>query len=142
MSENTYKEPEPVEPEKKEKPKKKRKANPVIKGLQSVLDGTILAKDSVLKGVPVVLYATLLIVLYIANTYYAERKIIEIEKIKNELKELRSENITTKSKLDTLRLRSKIIEYISPYRIKESLIPPHKIFVQNDTTVKATVNND
>lgn len=74
MSENTYKEPEPVEPEKKEKPKKKRKANPVIKGLQSVLDGTILAKDSVLKGVPVVLYATLLIVLYIANTYYAEKK--------------------------------------------------------------------
>lgn len=144
MSENTYREPEPVEePEVEVKPKKKRrKANPVMKGLQSVLDGTILARESVLKGIPVVLYATLLIVGYIANTYYAERKIIEIEKIKKEIKELRSENITMKSKLMNYSRQSEVIKHIEEYGIKESLFPPRKIFVESDTTAKATVNND
>jgi hypothetical protein len=145
MTGNTIREPEIFEPEvevRKEKPKKKRKANPIVKGVQSVLDGTILARESVLKSVPFVFYIALLIVFYIANTYYAEKKIIEIEKIKKELKELRSENITSKSSLMFYSRQSQVIKRIEPYGINESLIPPHKIFVKSDTAGKATATND
>jgi hypothetical protein len=143
MGSNTYKEPESIEPEvKKEKPERKRKRNPVIRGIQIVLDGTVLANNSVLKGIPFVFYVALLIVFYIANTYYAEKKIIEIEKIKKELKELRSENITSKSKLMYYSRQSEVIKRIDLYGIKESLIPPRKIFVEPDTAGKATANKD
>ncbi|MFH0866590.1 MAG: FtsL-like putative cell division protein [Bacteroidota bacterium] len=143
MGSNTYREPENAEPEiKQEKPERKQRNNPVLKGVQSVLDGNVLARDSVLKGIPFVFYAALLIVFYIANTYYAEKKIIEIEKIKRELKELRSENITSKSKLMYYSRQSEVIKRIEPYGIKESLIPPRKIFVEPDTAAKVTANND
>ncbi len=140
---NTYREPENAEPEVKlEKPERKRRRNPVIRGIQIVLDGTVLANNSVLKGIPFVFYVALLIVFYIANTYYAEKKIIEIEKIKKELKELRSENITSKSNRMYYSRQSEVIKRIEPYGIKESLIPPRKIFVESDTVGKAMANND
>ncbi|HNW97319.1 MAG TPA: FtsL-like putative cell division protein [Bacteroidales bacterium] len=144
MGENSYKEPEIIEPEEKEpvKPVKKRKVNPVVKGIQSVLDGTILARKSVMENIPFVLYIVLLVVLYIANSFYAEKKIIEIEKVKKENKELRSENITSKSRLMFYSRQSEVIKRIEPYGIKESVTPPYKIFIESDTTVKATENND
>lgn len=95
-----------------------------------------------MKSIPFVLYVTLLIVLYIANSYYAEKKIIEIEKIKKELKELRSENITSKSNWMYCSRQSAVIKRIAPYGIKESLIPPRKIFVKSTTADKATANVD
>ena len=139
MSENTFKEPEVIEePEVvKEKPKKKkRKANPVVKGVQSVMDGTILTRDKVVKSLPFLLYIAFLAMLYIGNSYYAEKKIIEIEKVKKELKELRSENITTKSKLMFYSRQSEVMKRIMPYGIKESLLPPNKIFAEKDNTKK------
>ena len=144
MTKNTYKEPEeelaepiPV----KNEPKKKSKHNSLYKGVQSVLDGTILTRDIVLKSLPFVFYITLLAILYIANSYYVEKKIIEIEKVKKELKVLRSENITSKSKLMYYSKRSEVIKRIEPYGIKESLIPPIKIIAIKDTTKKKIKQN-
>jgi signal peptidase I len=141
MTGNTYKEPEVVEEEPvvpRPKKKKKKKENPVLKGVQSVLDGTILTRDKVVNSLPFLFYMMLLAIMYIANSYYAEKKIIEIEKIKKEIKELRSENITTKSKLMFYSRQSEVVKRIGPYGIKESLIPPRKIFVSKDTTKTAS----
>ena len=138
MTKNTFKEPEVQEepiPVKKE-PVKKRKRNPFFKGVQSVLDGTILTRDKVVKSIPFVFYITFLAILYIANSYYAEKKIIEIEKIKKELKELRSENITTQAKLMYYSRQSEVVKRIEQYGIKESLVPPKKIIAEKDTTKK------
>jgi hypothetical protein len=140
MTQNTFKEPEvKEEPEEvKERPaKKKKKANPVFKGVQSVMDGTILTKEKVVRSLPFMLYITLLAVGYIFNSYYAEKKVIEIEKVKKELKELRSENIATKSNLMFNSRQSEVVKRIFPYGIKESVIPPTKIFTKKDTLIKA-----
>jgi len=139
MNENSYKEPEEnTEPEKVEPApvKKKKKGNVVLKGIQSVLDGTILTRDNVVKSLPFFLYITFLAILYIGNSYYAEKKIIEIEKMKKELKELRSENISTKSKLMFYSKQSEVMKRIGIYGLKESVNPPHKIFIMKDTTKK------
>ena len=141
MALNTFKEPqkqeqEPEELRDKPEQKKKKRSNPVLKGIQSILDGTILTKDRVVKSLPFLFYMTFLAIIYIANTFYSEKKIIEIEKIKKELKELRSESITTKSKLMFYSRQSEVIKRIEPYGVKESLIPPHKIFAERDTVKK------
>jgi len=139
MKANTFKEPEIKEvlEEVKEKPiKKKKKANPVFRGLQSVMDGTILTKDRVVKSLPFFLYISVLAILYISNSYYAEKKVIEIEKVKKELKELRSESITSQSDLMFDSRQSEVLNRIFPYGIKESLKPPSKIYTATDTLKK------
>jgi hypothetical protein len=145
MGNNSYKEPEEEEkPEvAKEEPKKKKKKkeNSVLKGLQSVMDGTILAKDTVVKTLPYVFFLTFIAILYIANSYYAEKKIIEIEKIKKEIKELRSESISNKSKLMICSRRSEVFKRIEPYGIKESVVPPRKIIAICDTSKKQLKKN-
>ncbi len=140
MKENTFKEPEiKEEPEviKEKPPQKKRKVNPVIRLIQSVMDGTILTREKVVKTLPFLLYIAFLAILYIANTYYAEKKVIEIEKVKRELKELRSESISIESRLMYYSRQTEVMKRIIPYGIKESLIPPKKIFTEKDTTEKA-----
>lgn len=141
MAENTYKGPEIKEAPEKIKenlPRKKKKGNPVFKGIQSVLDGTILTRERVVKSLPFLFYLAFLAILYIANSYYAEKKIIEIEKVKKEMKELRSENISVKSNLMFYSRQSEVLKRISNYGIKESLIPPKKIFIEKDTGKKVT----
>ena len=139
MRSNTFKEPE----EKKNEPeevhehpdkKDKKKNFSILKGIQSVLDGTILIRGKVVKSLPFIFYLAFLVILYIANQYYSEKKTIEIEKIKKEIKELRSEYITTKSKLMDVNRQSEVLKRAELYGIKESLIPPHKIFAERDTT--------
>ncbi|NTW32978.1 MAG: hypothetical protein HGB12_10180 [Bacteroidetes bacterium] len=146
MASNTFKEKEkvaelpPEEPEftevKEQKKKKKKKENPLLKGLRSVMDGTILTRNLLVRRLPFLLYIVFIAILYIGNSFYVEKRIIEIEKIKKELKELRSENISIKSKLMNCSRQSEIIKRITSSGIKESLCPPNKIFVQKDTTIK------
>jgi len=141
MTGNTFKEPEVIEEEPvvpRPKKKKKKKENPVLKGVLSVLDGTILTRDKVVGNLRFLFYIMLIAILYIANSYYAEKKVIEIEKIKKEIKELRSENITTKSRLMFYSRQSEVVKRIGPYGIKESLIPPRKIFVSDNTSKTAS----
>ncbi|MGD0709799.1 MAG: FtsL-like putative cell division protein [Bacteroidales bacterium] len=146
MGSNSYKESDVVEqPEvvKEEPPKKKkkRKQNPILKGLQSVMDGTILTKDTAIKSLPFVFFLAFIAILYIANSYYAEKKIIQIEKIKKELKELRSESIENKSKLMLCSRQSEVFKRIAPFGLKESVVPPHKIIAINDTSKKVMNKN-
>ena len=139
MEKNEYKEPEIVpeaEEEEEITPLKTKKHRPILKGIHSVIDGTFLTRESVIKSLPFIFYIAFLAVLYIGNAFYAEKKIMQIEKIKKELKELRSESISVKSKLMYLSKQSEVIKRISPNGVKESLIPPYKIFVKNDTTAK------
>ena len=46
--------------------------------------------------IPFILFLALIAILYIANGYYADDKIREVNKVSNQLKELRSEYISTK----------------------------------------------
>jgi len=142
MASNTFKEKEPEFlqdsefseiKELVEKRKKNKKESSVLKGLQSILDGTILTRGIMVNRLPFLFYIVFIAILYIGNSYYAEKKIIEIEKVNKELKELRSENISTKSKLMNCSRQSEVIKRIISSGVKESLCPPQKIIVQKDT---------
>ena len=123
--------------EKKSKPKKQKSSklsNPkltwVKDAVNSFLSGTFLTKANVIKSLPLILFIAALIVIYIWNNYWADKKVREISKIKKELKELRSEHITTRSELMFSSKQSEIARRLDTTGIKESVVPPQKIFIK------------
>jgi hypothetical protein len=99
--------------------------------LHSIMDGSILTREKLVKQLPFILFITLLAMVYIANSYNAEKTIIEIGKTKKELEELRFEYITTKSNLMFHSKQSEIAVKLSGSGIKESLVPPQKIIIKS-----------
>ena len=71
----------------------------------------------------------MLIIGYIANSYYAERVIREIDKTKTELKEKRAEYISTKSMLMNNSRQSQVAGALESVNIKETTEPPKMIIV-------------
>jgi hypothetical protein len=103
-----------------------------VRSAFDVINGNFLTNKSSLKQAPFVLFLTIVALFYIANSYYAERKIRQINKINNELKELRSEYITSKSKLMFVSKQSEVAKTAEQMGlpIKESTTPPGKIIVK------------
>lgn len=100
--------------------------------IQSILGGSFLTKEKTAKHLPFLLFLAFLAIIYIGNSYYAEKKIRRIEKLQKELKELRYEHISTKSQLMQNSRQSKVSRSLANKGIKESTVPPGKIFKETD----------
>ena len=102
--------------------------------IKEFLGGEIL-KVSTFRLFPFLAFITFLAFIYIANNYYAERKIREINKLRKELKEIRYEYITTKSKLTELTKQSQLAKRLDHTGIKESTDPIKTIrdFIKSKT---------
>ncbi len=88
----------------------------------------VFKRNEIARAMPFVLFVTALIIVYIGNSYYAEKVIREIEKTKSQLKEHRAEYISTMSDLMTERKQSELAKQLLKYDLKESTNPPQKIF--------------
>jgi hypothetical protein len=113
------------------KPSRPRKKGVLAKGLSSVFSGTFLTHEKNLKHLPFVLFLGLIALFYIANGYYADDKIREVNKISNQLKELRSEYISTKSDLMFASKQSEVAKSAGQLGLKEPVVPPVKIEVDS-----------
>ncbi|MDO8999967.1 MAG: FtsL-like putative cell division protein [Bacteroidota bacterium] len=136
----TTEEPEVIEQEivvekttdsKPQKTSKPRKRGVLGKGLSAVFSGTFLTNDKTLKHLPFILFLAFIAILYIANGYYADDKIREVNKISNQLKELRSEYISTKSDLMFASKQSEVAKAAEKLGLKEPVVPPIKIKVDS-----------
>jgi hypothetical protein len=106
-------------------------AAPRKAGRFSDLSGLI-TKEQVMGWMPFVFFVTFLMLIYIWNSYYAEKNVREIDKISSELKELRSEYITSKSELMFKSKQSEVARELSAAGIKESVVPPKKIILKKE----------
>ena len=142
MAKNEYREEQKVEEEPKQekakKPKPPKKESRLGKAFRSVLDGSILTRDNVVRLLPFIFFLTFLIIVYIANSYWAEKTIRQTEKVRKEIKELELEYISVKSDYMVCSKQSAVaVRLDSLYSgIKESVVPPKKIFVKVDTVKK------
>lgn len=100
------------------------------KMLQNILGGNFLAKTGMFKLLPFLFYVTFLTILYIANIYYSEKDIREFNALKKELKELRYEYITSKSRLMSISKQSEVTRRLQGSGVKESVVPPYKLFAK------------
>jgi hypothetical protein len=128
-------EPEVVaEPVEQVRPASKpRKKGGVVKSLSAVFSGTFLSNESVVKYIPFVLFLSCLAVSYISYNYWADDKLRKQTKITSQLKELRSEYIASKSDLMFISKQSEVAKAVESMGLKEPVVPPMKILVQQDS---------
>ncbi len=110
-----------------------RKTNKGRKAVQEFLGGDYLSREWVTGNLPFIFYLAFLAMVYIANTYYTEKKFKTIERTKTELKELRYEYITTKAALMFQGRQSEISRRALSQGLKETHMPPFKILYSGES---------
>jgi len=133
---NKFKEVPPQEQPTEKKSAPKNRGNKIARSFLNIFSGNFLSKDNVIHQLPFLVFLTLIALGYIANGYYAEKSVREISRINTELKELKSEYITTKSELMFMSNQSEVAEASASLGLKESTTPPKKIVVKVNTENK------
>lgn len=116
---------------KKEKKKSLAAARTYVKFLNVF---GIFSKESLVNVMPYIFFMTVMALVYIANSYHAERTIRNIDAVTKELKTLRTEYITGKSELMFVSKQTEVARLVSDQGIKESVEAPLKIIVQPETS--------
>lgn len=99
--------------------------------LKKILGGEIIGTGT-FRFLPFLIFLAFLAFVYIANNYLAENKIREISRLNKEIKEIRYEFITTKSKLEDLSKQSKLATKLKARGVKESTEPVKTIKIVQD----------
>lgn len=113
------------------KPSKPGKKGVLAKGLSKIFGGSFLSDDRTIQHIPFILFLALIAILYIANGYYADDKIREVNKISNQIKELRTEYISSKSDLMFISKQSQVAAAVDTLGLKEPVVAPMKIEIHS-----------
>lgn len=113
------------------KPSKPGKKGVLAKGLAKIFGGSFLSDDRTIQHIPFILFLALIAILYIANGYYADDKIREVNKISNQIKELRTEYISSKSDLMFISKQSQVAAAVDTLGLKEPVVAPMKIEIDS-----------
>lgn len=112
--------------EQKEQTESKRMS---VRGL---IDGSLLTREAVIKQLPYIIFLTLLILIYIGNRYHAEKVVRKTVELQNEVRELRSEAITTSAELMFISKQSEVTKLVKRKNLElEELEKPPKIIENN-----------
>ncbi|REJ85012.1 MAG: hypothetical protein DWQ44_05535 [Bacteroidetes bacterium] len=109
-------------------PRKKKKKKAFLRFINIF---GIMDRNQIVHSMPFILFVTVIIIGYIANSYYAEKMVREIKKTKSELKDKNAEYIYTKSEVITHSRQSQVAKSVEPMEIKESTEPP-KLILKED----------
>jgi len=105
------------------------------KSMHSIMDGTFLTKKKVTRALPFIFFLMFLGILYITNIFQVEKTKRQLDDLDEQLRELRYEYITSRSKLMKESKPSKISEKLVETGIKESTVPPQKIRIMEENKV-------
>jgi hypothetical protein len=95
------------------------KPNPISTGFKRWLN-----YQSIVKQVPFFLFLAVLAVIYIYNGHYADKTIRKINQTAKEVKELKYEYISVKSKVMYQSKQSELIQAVEPLGLKELVESP------------------
>ena len=112
----------------------KKKGSTRGKAIVNLINGNFLTKDYVVGNLPFLLFLAFLALIYIANGCLAQDSIVQLNKTNKEIKELRSEYITTKSELMYRSKQSQVAKSIKEkgLGLEESVEPPKKIIIEKE----------
>lgn len=82
------------------------------------------------KYLPATFYITIIGILYIANSHYAEKTTRRIDKLKTEVEDLRAEYTTLKANQMLSEKQSEVAKRVKKIGLQESLQPPQKIIIK------------
>lgn len=99
------------------------------KNIYDILKGKFLINEGSFKNWKFIIFLSVLALIMISSAHSADRKVHRLSKINNEVKELRSEFVDTRSKLMKKRMESRVISLAEKRGLKPSENPPHKIVI-------------
>lgn len=116
-------------PQQKE-PKRTSSGSSMFSAFDKMLNLDQLFEQGVpLEYVPRILFVTALVIVYIANGHYAERNARKVERMKQEVEDLRADYITKKSEYMYQSKQSEVAKKAEAMGIYESEAPPTKIII-------------
>ena len=98
--------------------------------IYDILKGKFLISDDALKNWKFIVFCTVLAICMIASSHSAERKVHNIAKLNNDVREMRSEFVDGRSRLMDMKMESTVTRKMANREIKPSLTPPFKIKVK------------
>jgi len=101
-------------------------------GLLDILKGKFLVSGDAPKNWLFLLYASLLAALMISSSHQADRKVLEIAALSEEVRKLKSEFFLGRSQVQQLKLESTLREAMAEKGIYPSQNPPKKIIVKTE----------
>lgn len=87
--------------------------------------------DDSFKNWRFIIFISLLAIIMIASSHSADKKVYEIARLKNEVKEIRSTFLEGRTRLMRLKMESNVISVMKEKGINPSVIPPKKIKVKS-----------
>jgi len=120
-----------IKHDQKAKPSKSRGiGRGIALGVHMVLDGAFFTRQNTREWLQVFFFLAVLGLLYISNSYVAEKKIREITKTNRNIKELRFDYVQMRAKLVEQSRPSVLADRLKSYGIKPIVEPPNKIFLK------------
>lgn len=99
------------------------------KNIYDILKGKFLINEDALKNWKFIIFLSLLALVMISSAHSADRKVHEIARLNNEVKELRSQFVDARSKLMKVKMESKVVSQMKKKGLKPSTNPPYKIII-------------
>jgi len=114
--------------EETENSKKQINTGAVVKEL---LSGTMVSEKLILKNLGYISLITLLLAIYIANRFHAEKITRETSKVLREVKDLKSESLSTSADLMYVSHQSEVYRLVRErgLNLEELKTPPYKLLV-------------
>jgi hypothetical protein len=96
---------------------------------RDLVDGNVLTRKAVLKQSRFILLLVLIAFFSIANRNHAEKTVIRLNRLQNDVKEMRSKSISTSSELVKKSRQSAVKSLVDTYELglEENLEPPKKL---------------
>lgn len=84
------------------------------------------------KYLPKIVFTVLLGVLYVWNNHYAERSVRQIDKLEDEVEDLRADVTTLEANYMYSSKQSEVAKKVKALGLEESMEPPAKIIVEDN----------
>lgn len=104
----------------------------IARGTHMVLDGAFFTQQNTHQWLKVIFFLAFLGLLYISNSYIAEKKIREIDKTNRNIKELKFDYVQMRARLVEQSRPSVLAHKLEKYGIKPIVEPPNKIFLKTE----------
>lgn len=101
------------------------------KNIYNILKGTFLVSDDSFKNWRIIIFVSVLAIMMIASSHSADKKVHDIARLKNEVKEMRSAFVDGRSRLMRLKMESAVAAKMKEKGLAASVVPPKKIKVKS-----------
>ncbi|MEL6810575.1 MAG: FtsL-like putative cell division protein [Bacteroidota bacterium] len=102
------------------------------KNIYNIIKGRFLVSDDALKNWRFIIFLSALALVMIASSHAADRKVHEIARLSNEVKELKSEYVDVRMQLMQSKMETKIIKAMERRGLFPSETPPQKIIINTN----------